>query len=124
MEFVVVFAVSLVVLLVLVAVLFFSRVPSYRPSRYAVLNLLKGVATRSTSSNAWALFVGTPIFHDSELEAIRSLCFEFDEGVSDFGIPKAGVHGYLYNQQGRDYIALLADKLEKIIATAPVTLEL
>lgn len=123
MEFLLVFFVSLFALLLLVVVLFFTRVPTYRPSRRAILHLMKGVNLRSTSRQAWGVFLGSPIYHDEQLEYFRNLCFEFDEGLAEFGLPKTGANGYLYDAAGRAYIARLAAQLEELIRHDPVILE-
>ncbi|WP_271271683.1 hypothetical protein [Aliamphritea hakodatensis] len=120
MQFLVVFLVTLLFLLLLIAALVFGRTPTYRPSREAVLALLKGVSEGSTDQQAWAVFLGSPIFHDEALETIRRHCYEFDEGLTDLPV-KPGLHGRLYDAAGRAYIQEQADKLIHIIKHTPVS---
>mgnify|MGYP000483533156 CR=1 FL=1 len=120
MQFLVVFFVTLIFLLLLIAALVFGRTPTYRPSRESVLSLLKDVGDGGANQQAWAVFLGSPIFHDDALEKIRRDCYEFDEGLTD--VPaKPGLHGRLYDAAGRAYIQAQAEKLTHIIKHTPVS---
>lgn len=121
MEFIAVFLVCLLVLAILVVGLAFGRTPAYRPQWQYVLQLLRGVADRTTNEQAWALFVNTPITHDADLEAFRWRCYQFDEGAISDCPRRPGINGYLYDRAGREYIAALAEELEKVIRERPVT---
>ncbi|WP_432471049.1 hypothetical protein [Amphritea sp. HPY] len=123
MEFVVVFLVCLLVLIILVVGLAFGRAPAYQPSRASVLALLKGIADKSTPEPGWALFLSSPITHDAELEAFRKRCFLFDEGLSDQGRARPGINGNIYDLAGRTYIAGIARELEQLIQDQPLTLD-
>ena len=121
MEFIAVFLVCLLVLIILVAGLAFGRAPTYRPESAYVLQLLRGIADRSTNEQAWALFINTPITHDADLEAFRWRCYQFDEGGFAECPRRPGINGYIYDLAGREYIAGIADELEKTIRERPVT---
>jgi len=123
MEFVVVFLVCLLVLIILVVGLAFGRAPAYRPSRESVLALLNGISDRSTSEPSWALFISSPITHDAELEEYRKRCFLFDEGLSDEGRARPGINGNIYDLAGRTYIGGIARELEQFIREQPLTLD-
>lgn len=123
MEFVVVFLVSLFVLMLLVVGLLFGRAPTYRPDREYVLSLMQGIEDRSTTEQAWSLFIHTPISHDTDLEGFRQRCYQFDQGEADSVIARPGLNGYLYDLQGRNYIKQLATELEEFIRNAPLTVD-
>ena len=121
MEFIAVFLVCLLVLAILVVGLAFGRTPTYRPESDDVLQLLKGIADRSTNEQAWALFINTPITHDADLEAFRWRCYQFDEGGLKEYPSRPGINGYIYDLSGREYIASIADELEQTLRDRPVT---
>ncbi|UTW03571.1 hypothetical protein KDX31_00530 [Amphritea atlantica] len=123
MEFVVVFLVSLFVLMLLVVGLLFGRAPTYRPDREYVLSLMQGIDDRSTTEQAWSLFIHTPISHDTELEGFRRRCYQFDQGEVDSVTARPGLNGYLYDLQGRNYIKQMATELEEFIRNAPLTVD-
>ncbi|WP_428033271.1 hypothetical protein [Amphritea sp.] len=123
MEFVVVFLVSLSILILLVAGLLFGRPPVYRPDREYVLKLMQGVEDRSTTEQAWSLFIHTPISHDTELELFRRRCYQFDQGEECPVTARPGLHGYLYDLQGRSYIKQLTAELEEFIRNAPLSVD-
>ncbi|SEQ90508.1 hypothetical protein SAMN03080615_03199 [Amphritea atlantica] len=121
MEFFVVFLVSLFILMLLVVGLLFGRPPTYRPDREYVLKLMQGVEDRSTTEQAWSLFVHTPITHDADLEEFRRRCYKLDQGEVDNIASGPGLNGYLYDLKGRDYIKQLAAELQEFIRNAPLT---
>ncbi|MDO6565220.1 hypothetical protein Q4488_17745 [Amphritea sp. 1_MG-2023] len=123
MEFVVVFLVSLFVLMLLVVGLLFGRAPTYRPEREYVLGLLRGVEDRSTTEQAWSLFIHTPITHDADLEAFRLRCYQFDQGEVPGVQARGGLHGYLYDIKGRSHIKALAIELDDFIRHAPLSVD-
>lgn len=123
MEFIAVFLVCLLVLAILVVGLAFGRAPAYRPERGGVLELLQGIADRSTSEQAWSLFIHTPISHDAELETFRVRCYQFDQGESDGTAARPGINGYIYDAAGREFIAKVAEDLEKMIREAPLSVD-
>ncbi len=120
MEFLSVFVLTLIVLVGLVLLLQFGRVPSYRPTRHAVRELLAGVLARSTSSEAWEMFLGLPIVHDEELEQIRRRCLQIHEGDGRQPAAGEGIDGYLYDRAGRERMAQVLAELDRLIAAEPV----
>ncbi|RTE66740.1 hypothetical protein EH243_06585 [Amphritea opalescens] len=123
MEFIVVFLVSLLVLLFLVVGLLFGRAPTYRPDRAYILALLQGVEDRSTTEQAWSLFIHTPISHDMDLETFRRRCYQFDQGEVMGVKSRAGINGYLYDPKGRDYIKALAEEFDLFIRNEPLSVD-
>lgn len=123
MEFIAVFLVCLLVLVILVVGLAFGKAPAYRPERAYVLELLRGIADRSTSEQAWTLFIHTPISHDAELETFRVRCYQFDQGELDGNEARPGINGYIYDTAGREFLITVADDLEKLIREAPLSID-
>ncbi len=122
MEFVVVFLVSLLILLLLVVGLLFGRPPVYRPDRESVLRLMQGIESGVTTEQAWSLFVHTPITHDADLEVFRRRCYQFDQGEEGV-VARPGLNGYLYDLKGRNHIKQLTAELETFILTAPLSVD-
>ncbi|TCK05891.1 hypothetical protein [Marinobacterium mangrovicola] len=122
-EFVLVFVLTLVILLVLVCFLSFGRAPTYRPSREEIRDILAGVLNRTTSVEAWDMFLGMPIIHDAELEQLRRRCISIHEGLDGEPAASGGMDGYLYDRAGRERIKQVLDELERIIRESPVTRE-
>lgn len=122
-EFVLVFGLTLTFLLVLVLFLSFGRAPAYRPSREEVRNILAGVLNRTTSVEAWDMFLGLPIIHDAELEQLRRRCISIHEGLDGERAAGGGMDGYLYDRAGRERIQQVLDELDRIIREAPITRE-
>lgn len=120
MEFIAAFAVTLLVLCLMAAALHFGRSPTYRPSRQDIQRLLLGVLEGSTTREQWDLFVGLPIHHDPELEAIRHRCVALQEGDDDLPAAGEGLDGYLFDRAGRERLAAIIADLKQLIAREPV----
>ncbi len=122
-EFVLVFGLTLTFLLILVFFLSFGRAPAYRPTREEIRDTLAGVLNRTTSVEAWGMFLGLPILHDAELEQLRRRCINIHEGLDGEKAASGGMDGYLYDRAGRERIKRVLDELERIIREAPITRE-
>jgi len=120
MEFVAAFLVTLLVLCLMAAALHFGRSPTYRPSRAEVLELLQGVLHGATTREQWDLFVGLPMHHDPELEAIRHRCLVLQEGDDEERPAGEGLDGYLFDRAGRGRLAAIIDELQRLIDKEPV----
>ena len=120
MEFLTVFALTLIVLVGLVLLLHFGRVPSYRPSKKAVRELLVGVLDGTVRSEAWEMFLGLPIARDEALEQIRRRCLQIHEGDGEQAAAGEGIDGYLYDRAGRERVAAVLAELDRLIAAEPV----
>ncbi|GGO86521.1 hypothetical protein GCM10011348_37530 [Marinobacterium nitratireducens] len=120
MEFVAAFFVTLLVLCLTAAALHFGRSPTYRPSRQEVLALLQGVLEGSTTRERWDLFIGLPMHHDPELEAIRLRCLTLQEGDDDEAAAGEGLDGYLFDRDGRERMAAILADLRQLIEREPV----
>ncbi len=120
MEFIAAFVVTLLVLCLMALALHFGRSPMYRPSRPEVLELLQGVVEGSTSRERWDLFIGLPMHHDPELEAIRRRCLALQEGDDDEYAAGEGLDGYLFDRDGRERMARIVADLRHLIDREPI----
>ncbi|WP_036525105.1 hypothetical protein [Nitrincola sp. A-D6] len=123
MDFVIVFIVSAFFLMLIGVAMAFGRSPAYRPDRQYVLKLMKGVADRTTSEQAWDMLIGYPISHDPELEDIRRQIVDIHEGNADIPAARQGINGYIYDRESRQRLHKVIDQLEKLIEESPVIRE-
>ncbi len=97
-------------LLVALALWVFMRIgsPVYRVERENVVRLLELVVAGQATEQDWDVFVGVPIRHDPELDAVRERCKE----VADRELLGGdGVH--LFTRQGITELQEILDKLTK-----------
>ena len=68
-------------LFVLFAIIFFIKIapPVYRLEKSNIVALLKLVVEGKATDNDWEVFLGVPIRHNDELEAVRMRCSEISE---------------------------------------------
>lgn len=118
-EFLLIFAVTLVVLILIVVAMVFGKPLGYRPSRQSVLELLRGIDAGTTRQEAWDMFLGHPVSHDPELEAIRRELVMLHEGMDGQGPAPSGIGDYIYDRATRARVAGITAKLEKLIADEP-----
>ncbi|MBS99976.1 MAG: hypothetical protein CMI01_15045 [Oceanospirillaceae bacterium] len=119
-EFLPVFLLTLIFLVLLVVFMGFGRTPTYRPERQEVRDLLAGIFERKTSQEAWDMFLGLPILHDPELEEIRRRCIQIHEGTDGQAAAHAGLDGYLYDRAGRERLKPVLEALDELIRKTPV----
>lgn len=119
-EFLPVFVLTLLVLVLLAGMVGFGRAPTYRPERREVRALIAGLLDRTTSSEAWELFLGLPIVHDPELEAIRQRCLAICEGQDGEPAAGGGINGYLYDRAGRERLLQVLAEVDELIRNTPV----
>lgn len=120
MAFLAAFAITLVFLCLMAAALHFGRAPTYRPSRAEILALLQGVLDGSTTRQRWDLYVGMPMQHDPDLEAIRQRCLVLQEGDENEPAAGEGIDDYLFDRAGRERLRSIVDDLTDLIARDPV----
>ncbi len=123
MELLLVFVVTLLFSLGMVAALTFGKAPTYRPSREQVVELLEALLAGTAQQSRWDLFIGMPIQHDEALEAVRVQCVTLHEGLDGSEPAREGLDGYIYDRAGRDRIATILEDLRIVIAKTPVTRE-
>ncbi|WP_151702733.1 hypothetical protein [Nitrincola alkalilacustris] len=118
-QFIAVFLVTLCVMILIVLAMMFGKPIGYRPSRESVLLLLRGIEDGSTRQEAWDMFLGYPVSHDPELEAIRRQLVTLHEGLDGATAAKEGLSGYIYDREGRARVAKFTAQLEKLINEEP-----
>lgn len=121
MDFIAVFIVCLVLLLLLTVALLFGRAPVYRPAREYVLALMQGVIAGDPLEDKWSLFIGLPMVHDPELEAIRQRCYEIELAAEEGAEVRFGVGRYRYNRAGMDLLEEALRDLQQLIASTPIS---
>lgn len=119
MEFILVFAISLFVLLGVALALAFGQAPTYRPSRESVLALLVDVMEKKSSVERWEMFLSLPINHDPELEQIRQQCLVLASGWE--GELKEGINGALLNKATMEELRVISARLHHLIKAAPTS---
>ena len=123
MEFLIVFFVSAVFLMLIAVALSFGKSPSYRPDREYVLKLIIGIEDKTTTQQSWDILIGYPISHDPELENIRRWLVAIHEGT-DGNIPaREGINGYIYDRDTRERLLPVMRSLKKLIEETAVTRE-
>jgi len=118
-QFIVVFLITLCVMILIVVAMMFGKPIGYRPSRQDTLKLLRGVEDGTTRQEAWDMFLGYPVSHDPELEAIRRQLVVLHEGLDGTTAVKEGLSGYIYDRAGRARVAKVTEQLEKLINEEP-----
>ncbi|WP_409523581.1 hypothetical protein [Nitrincola sp. MINF-07-Sa-05] len=118
-QFIVVFLITLCVLILIVVAMVFGKPLGYRPSRQYALQLLRGVEDGTTRQEAWDMFLGYPVSHDPELEAIRRQLVALHEGMDGGAPANQGLGDYIYDRAGRARVAKLVPVLEKLISDEP-----
>lgn len=106
-------------MILIVVAMTFGKPVGYRPSRQSVLLLLRGIEDGSTRQEAWDMFLGYPVSHDPELEAIRRELVALHEGLDGTVAAKEGISGYIYDREGRARVAKVTAQLEKLISDEP-----
>ena len=98
----------LTVLFIVLVLWVFIRIgtPVYRVERSNVIKLLKMVRDGRATESDWDVFIGVPIRHNPELEAVRERCQEIAE--REF----IGSGGLLFTRQG---LAELEDILRQLV---------
>jgi len=88
---------GLTFLLILLAFVLFIKFspPVYRLEKKNILTLLTLVVEGQATENDWEVFLGLPIRHNDQLEAIRLLCCDISEreyiGGSGYLLTKKGI---------------------------------
>jgi hypothetical protein len=118
-EFLIVFVVSLLLLLLLTVALLFGRSPVYRPSREDAYQMLTTLCEGILDNGQWGLFIGLPIRHDPELEEIRLQCYELELQAEENKDVLFGSGAYRYNAVGMARLELIRLKLKSLIDNTP-----
>ncbi|MBV0934464.1 hypothetical protein [Marinobacterium weihaiense] len=118
-EFLIVFTVSLILIGGLVLALTWGRAPTWRPDRRKVLTLMQQLQAGEARRDEWEMFVGLPVLHDPELEAIRRQCVAIHEGDEHHPPAADGLAPYLYDRAARQRLEAVQVELEHLIASEP-----
>ena len=125
LQFFIIFAVCLLLLVLLAVTLIYTRVPTYRPSRDKTLKLMENMLEGHQESMDWLVFIGVPVRHDSELESIRQACYLIEQyAESQLQGVSFGVGIVRYNAEGMKLLQLQYEVLKKLIASTPITIRL
>ncbi len=111
MDYLATLALSVLIIGAALAVLMRVSTPRYRLDRDNVLTLLSMVLDGQATENDWNVFVGIPIRHDPELEALRLRCLEIErrEFIGHGQGPSPGRH--LFSREGLRQIEALRREL-------------
>lgn len=119
MDLVVTVLLTAIILGLLIWVLSRSAMSRYRTTRRKTLLMLEGVVAGRTPEAAWELFVSHPIAYDEELEAIRRRCVRLQEGDEEVLPARSGLGNHIFNREGREQVACIAEDLRALIASEP-----
>ncbi|MBZ9557394.1 MULTISPECIES: hypothetical protein [Modicisalibacter] len=104
-----IFAVTLVVLGGSIALLMMARTPRYRTEPQHLLRLFDRVLEGKVSESEWHTVVGYPVRHDEYLEGVRRSAQQI---MDEHGRPWQLAHGgSLLSRTGREELATLRDHL-------------
>lgn len=100
--------VFLTFIIVLIILLLFVRVgsPVYRLEKKNLIVLMKMVIEGRASENDWQVFLGYPLRHNDELEAVRLRCHEISEREY------IGGTGFLLTEKGIEEVKQILSELE------------
>lgn len=119
MDIVVSVVITALVLGSLIWVLARTQVPSYRPTRESVAELLRKVIHGEAAPEQWDMFIGYPILHDPDLELIRRQCIVISEGDEENRGYPSGLGDNIFNRAGREKIAEVLEEMQELIEEEP-----
>jgi len=119
-EFLLVFAITSVILCALAAAMYFGRPPVYTVSRLQALAILNELLAGQLTELKWLIFIGHAIPGDPELNEIRLECNQLESLAEQGDQVGYSASAKRYNQVGLDQLRLISAKLEKMIAQTPV----
>lgn len=105
----------LLTILIVAAVVFLLtrvRTPRYRLSRENVVTLLRMVLDGTATVHDWNVFVGIPIRHDPDLEAVRLRCQRIEAREMIGGTGAGPGRRRLFTDQGLAELRALLAELE------------
>lgn len=103
----------------LIWVLARTQVPTYRPTRKSVSELLQKVVDGEATTHAWDMFIGYPILHDPDLELVRRQCIVISEGDEEHPGYPSGLGDNIFNRAGREKIAEVLEEMKELIEEEP-----
>lgn len=119
-EFLLVFAITSVILCAMAAAMYFGRPPVYSVSRLQALAMLNALLAGQLTELKWLVFIGHAIPGDPDLNEIRLECNQL-ELLAEIGDQVGySASAKRYNEVGLAQLRLITAKLEKLIAQTPV----
>jgi hypothetical protein len=118
-DFILVFVICLLFLLLLVAAMLFGRPPIYRPARADVYRLISGLCEGEGDADQWVVFVGLNILHDPALDNVRLRCYELELQAEGHQEVSYGSGRYRYNDTGMQRLGMIRDTLKELIDQEP-----
>lgn len=106
----VVFVITLVVFLSVIAVLLWVKTPRYQMTKADVILLLQNVLVGQASENDWAIFLSSSFRHCPELEPFRDACAALDE-KEYLGHTRAG---FLLSEKGLTQVRWILERVEAL----------
>jgi hypothetical protein len=103
-----VFIITLVVFLSVIAVLLWVKTPRYQMTKTDVIQLLQKVLVGQASENDWAIFLSSSFRHCPELEPFRDACAAIDE-KEYLGHTRSG---FLLSENGLVQVRWVLDRVE------------
>ncbi len=119
-EFLLLFSITLIILCILAAAMYFGRPPVYQISREQVLEILQNLLAGELVELKWLVFIGHVIHSDPELNEIRLQCQQIEEAAEQGEQLGFSGSAQRYNRAGQEQIKLVLANLEKLIAQTPV----
>ncbi|MEH6444827.1 MAG: hypothetical protein V7784_13100 [Oceanospirillaceae bacterium] len=119
-EFLIVFAITLLILGGLAVALFFGRAPVYQISREEALSLLNELVNGTLTELKWLVFIGHAIPMDPQLNDLRLECSAIELAAEQGDKVNFVANLKRYNGVGIEHIRSVITDLEKLIADAPV----
>ncbi len=106
----VVFVITLVVFLSVIAVLLWVKTPRYQMTKADVILLLQNVLVGQASENDWAIFLSSSFRHCPDLEPFRDACADLDE-KEYLGHTRAG---FLLSENGLTQVRWILERVKAL----------
>lgn len=106
----VVFVITLMVFLSVIAVLLWVKTPRYQMTKADVILLLQNVLVGQASENDWAIFLSSSFRHCPDLEPFRDACADLDE-KEYLGHTRAG---FLLSENGLTQVRWILERVKAL----------
>lgn len=119
-EFLVIFAVTCLILGLLIAAMYFGRPPIYQVTREEALKLLNQLLLGTLKEVKWLIFIGHPILADPQLNDLRLQCAAIEQAAENGDMISFTVGAKRYDKVGLKQIESVLDELEMLMLKTPV----
>lgn len=106
----VVFVITLMVFLSVIAVLLWVKTPRYQMTKADVILLLQNVLVGQASENDWAIFLSSSFRHCPDLEPFRDACADLDD-KEYLGHTRAG---FLLSENGLTQVRWILERVKAL----------